>query len=342
MGTVILHVGPHKTGTTAIQKTLHSNTGALANAGFVYPEIGFQLHGHHKLTDYLAADDADALAAAGAQLQAYTDRVVVLSSENFSRLSRPALDNLASLLSGYDDVRVILYLRSFLELFYPWWQEMVKHRLADDFGGFLAGCLTQPFRTHLLDAAGIIRRMARVFGASSISIYRYETVMRAYGDAARHFMTEVLDLREYEPDAEARSINKSMDHVLTEIIRCLNRTGQYGVKIWQEDARVRLLSDQTAERSAPYAKIIEMNYDQFVPHQLERNLMTAIRDLRLTVDPDVPVAPHSPSGISPDGWIFERREHEITYLDPSIWLFEAELAAQLRDLVAEWSGRGEP
>ena len=36
-GTRLLHIGPHKTGTTAIQGALHLARGRLAAAGVVYP-----------------------------------------------------------------------------------------------------------------------------------------------------------------------------------------------------------------------------------------------------------------------------------------------------------------
>ncbi|HMN86610.1 MAG TPA: hypothetical protein PKA74_11550, partial [Bauldia sp.] len=50
--TLLIHVGPHKTGTTAIQQSLVENAALLRAAGHSYPEVGFLLFGHHGLAGF--------------------------------------------------------------------------------------------------------------------------------------------------------------------------------------------------------------------------------------------------------------------------------------------------
>ena len=47
---LVVHVGPHKTGTTALQLMLARNRNALGNAGICYPSSMTQHAGHHELS----------------------------------------------------------------------------------------------------------------------------------------------------------------------------------------------------------------------------------------------------------------------------------------------------
>ncbi|MGS7457465.1 hypothetical protein, partial [Mycobacterium tuberculosis] len=48
----VLHVGPHKTATTWLQRNFHHNAGALEKAGWLYPQTGERVAvAHHDLSD---------------------------------------------------------------------------------------------------------------------------------------------------------------------------------------------------------------------------------------------------------------------------------------------------
>ena len=51
--TIYLHIGIHKTGTTAIQYNLLQNRDWLAQQGYLYPKSCFRLQGHHYLVTHL-------------------------------------------------------------------------------------------------------------------------------------------------------------------------------------------------------------------------------------------------------------------------------------------------
>ena len=48
--TIYLHIGHHKTGTTAIQQFCTHNTSTLKELGYLIPETGLVEGGHHGLT----------------------------------------------------------------------------------------------------------------------------------------------------------------------------------------------------------------------------------------------------------------------------------------------------
>lgn len=91
---VLLHIGMHKTGTTTIQSALRSHRMALARLGILYPRLG-AVDVHHGLArawvrilseDYDLAGGPEAAWERLAEHYAGSRRLVVLSSEEFSRL----------------------------------------------------------------------------------------------------------------------------------------------------------------------------------------------------------------------------------------------------------------
>ncbi|HEX5455291.1 MAG TPA: hypothetical protein VFX06_15995 [Stellaceae bacterium] len=321
---LLIHIGPHKTGSTAIQHALLENSEQLKDHGVVYPQVGFRYYGHHQLVSLLARPDNGSLSEIADQLREMDEETVVLSSENFSSCSLAELQHLAELLSSFSRIEVVVYLRSFLELLYPWWQELVKHRIADDLGGFLVNSLTRPFQTHLLDAAGMIEKFAATFDGN-VSVYLYDAVMRQSGDAARHFMCEILGIEPCSKDLRV-AVNKSLDPASAELVRCLNSSGEYGITVLERNADAQALCADIRSVAESYKRRIALSYEQYVPRQMELNLIRSLQKHRLTPRPER--AGHSTE-------IFERRHHDIFYLDPSLWLMEPELAARARTIIED-------
>lgn len=93
---IVLHIGLHKTGSTAVQETLRANRLALARRGILYPRLG-PADVHHYLARVwvrvgkVYALPGGALGSWGrlARQFAGCGRTVVLSSEAFARLTGP-------------------------------------------------------------------------------------------------------------------------------------------------------------------------------------------------------------------------------------------------------------
>jgi hypothetical protein len=187
-----VHVGTHKTGTTAIQRFLADNQERLAGAGLYYPRTGWPssaLPGHHVVASELAGDRlvdraGGTLDDAVAEFARARARIACLSSENFEYLHvrDDALVRLRDAIAatGYRP-RIVLYVRTQQDYAESLYAELVKHGLAVPFRSFLDEIVANgvvrydrawTFRFDYLELAS---RFANVFGPESV-------IVRAYRD----------------------------------------------------------------------------------------------------------------------------------------------------------------
>ncbi len=147
-----IHVGTHKTGTTALQMLFAANAAALAGAGFLFPRTGRPLNlfgtdvaGHHNLPWHFLADGRyDPRDGSIAELVAEIEReglpIVVLSSEDFAlSLERP--QGLADLRDALERLHyrtsAIVYLRPQRGYLHALYTELGRQGLALGFEEFL-------------------------------------------------------------------------------------------------------------------------------------------------------------------------------------------------------------
>lgn len=133
---LLIHIGPHKTGTTSIQKFLHENRSALLAQGILYPcagrcSRGQIQHYHHPLVKALVRQDAKAaqeqIFNIHAEIAEHSPSVVVLSSEVFARPSvNPAA--FAAIRDAFAEMdrQWIVYLRRQDDLLVSLYAEYVK------------------------------------------------------------------------------------------------------------------------------------------------------------------------------------------------------------------------
>lgn len=125
MARLILHVGTHKTGSTAIQDAFHHHREVLARHGVIYPSFAPHTGHHALLTDwihlpkaYLHPEGGEAGLVALAEAWRDHDITLVLSSEEFSRGGgaggRPDLARVCAIFSDFEEVVVLCFLRE------PW------------------------------------------------------------------------------------------------------------------------------------------------------------------------------------------------------------------------------
>jgi hypothetical protein len=106
-----IHIGIHKTGSTAIQHFLHHNHDALLNHGILYPKVGLHGTGHHEIA--WAAMRGDTASCNGFMREIAQQALhcnaskIVLSSEEFEFIKKP--DKLKALFP--EGSRIIIYLR---------------------------------------------------------------------------------------------------------------------------------------------------------------------------------------------------------------------------------------
>ncbi|MBW8752017.1 MAG: hypothetical protein JF565_11410, partial [Propionibacteriales bacterium] len=130
-GSLLLHIGPPKTGSTAIQQTLHESRDALAGHGVLYP--GTRRRARSASAAVLGTGPAVGRERPRIeQWHALVDEIrqtdlplVCLSHENFSRAEDDAVDRILGDL-GAERTHVVYVARRLDKVLPSHWQEHVK------------------------------------------------------------------------------------------------------------------------------------------------------------------------------------------------------------------------
>jgi hypothetical protein len=203
-----LHIGPHKTGTTAIQRFFHVNRDVLRERGVLYPLSGRpekpgappggpRRLNHHPLAAEILSppDDRDsAWPNLLAELREAKEEVALLSSELFDhvRTERHFVD-LTSHLRGLD-VKVIVYLRRQDEFLGSYYAQYVSRK---------AGTLTFDEFRQLpeveADYERLLSRWAGAFGREAMIARPYERSAFPNGDV----IDDICALIGVDPGGEA-------------------------------------------------------------------------------------------------------------------------------------------
>ena len=181
----VLHVGLHKTATTALQKMMHEGSATFATQGLYYPEASRTYYGHHLLGyEYFNPKNEEAkgaLAKLVAELDNREPEAVLISSENIEHLTlhperlveiRDALRGL-----GYE-ISVLLTLREVGEYAEAVFAELHKHGLQvspEDFAARIISTNGFEFngRTFSFDFPWLVGVFDEVFGADQVDLLEY-------------------------------------------------------------------------------------------------------------------------------------------------------------------------
>jgi len=158
---VVLHLGLHRTGMRAVQDMFFAHRAELAKAGVIYPDLGPN-QAHHILAapwitlpglsdGYFGADGPEGPWQLLRSARRADAGCLLLSAEAFSRASPARVDmaDLASRLSDFGPVRVVVTLRPQTALLPALWLELARHQAPPVLAPFVAKAL----ETHA--AAGV-------------------------------------------------------------------------------------------------------------------------------------------------------------------------------------------
>lgn len=104
----VIHVGPHKTGTTYLQHAFTKLRSRFAARGIEYPGEWGGIHGHHQLANALGTDAS--LRTAFDRLNRSGAETILLSSESFAYSTDADVEALHDLLAGEPAI-VVFYCR---------------------------------------------------------------------------------------------------------------------------------------------------------------------------------------------------------------------------------------
>jgi hypothetical protein len=146
---ILLHIGPHKTGTTSIQYAFHLSRDRLARLGVTYA-------GHRRHTPWAAqavrgVTPLPAHRQGLAQWREMVDEAhradgrVVFSSEWYSEATPAAIPRIIGDL-GLDRVHVVVTLRAFASILPSQWQQYVQAGMHTPYAEWLEGVLKSPDR----------------------------------------------------------------------------------------------------------------------------------------------------------------------------------------------------
>jgi hypothetical protein len=184
MPTLYLHVGVHKTGTTALQYVLAKRRAWLGDQGISYPAAGIpqsaQLWGHHDLAWALREGDTGGLSRA-VRAGIRTDRAVI-SSEEFCLLRNGALfQPLVAAFAGWT-IRPVCYIRRQDQVLESIYNHHVKSLgEADDILAF-----ARKIRRRL-DYGLVLGRLEQVFGRNAMIVRLYDKAV--IGDTVSDFFS---------------------------------------------------------------------------------------------------------------------------------------------------------
>ncbi|WP_157930767.1 hypothetical protein [Glycomyces xiaoerkulensis] len=182
-GAVLLHIGPTKTGTTAIQHALHNARGELAGHGVFLPA-----RTRHPMNVFGVAagrrpqaGDPERLLSKWQEISAATcaasDRISVLSGELFGDADDEFARRLVDDLGGAERVHVLITCRSLPGLLASQWQQYVQNGVRNSYDDWLTGMLREiPYdkptpsfwRRHRYDR--LASRWSEVVGADRVSV----------------------------------------------------------------------------------------------------------------------------------------------------------------------------
>lgn len=190
MSTILLHIGRHKSGTTALQNAFYSNREALAAAGVTYPLQGLRFVAHHPVAEavHLHANRQsdfmhDALIR---EFRAEIDHAqtpwILVSSEGFQRCQPTDVERLFS----DHRVKVIVYLRDQISYLQSAYLQEVH---ADAF----QGTIEEFAATHYdADYENFLASWAQVFGEAQVLVRIFTAEHLRDGDVVRDFLSDVL------------------------------------------------------------------------------------------------------------------------------------------------------
>jgi hypothetical protein len=229
-GTRLLHIGPHKTGTTAIQGALHLARERLAAEGVVYPGQGRQ-----PLWPILAVTGQPALLGGPRpeisywdnlvrEVRAAGDQRVVLSSEFFAEADDATARRVIADLGGAR-VHVVVTLRSLTRILPSQWQQYLQNGFHFRYLEWLEGILSDPPRTptpgfwrrHRHDA--LVTRWAAENGPENLTVIVLD-------ESDRLMLLRVFESMLGLPGGflvpEETAANRSLTAAETELVRLLN------------------------------------------------------------------------------------------------------------------------
>ena len=323
-GTVLLHIGVHKTGTTAIQAALADARGDLLTHGVRYPG---KLQAQHRAALALLGRPWGWNSRGGSVMDrrhfdALVRRVgrhqgrVVVSSEFFCEASADKAQETIDALGGPGRVTVVVTLRNLGKLLPSSWQQYLKYGLTTSYDAWLEDVFANPgaskisptfWRRH--DHADVLGRWSRAAGANHVNVLVLEDVDRS---AQFRAFAQMLDVpEEILVSRMDLTSNRSMTAAEAELLVRLNKRVKKQmqwtdyVRLVRRGVALRMVEGREPDPDEPRLTTPDWALDAAAVQG--RRSVQAIRELGVNVFGDVNAlgarVPSSPGGAGQPGEI---------------------------------------
>jgi hypothetical protein len=223
--TIYLHIGVHKTGTSAIQLFLSINRELLKQNGYLYPGqksacYDFSLELNTKTFLEIISDANSPSKKYLKEIQQTTCKNIIFSSEGFIKLKKNEVVTLQKILPEKYKIKIIIYLRrqdNKLESLYNQFVKSAKRRYQQKF----TDSIPELLETGFFDYYSVLLPWSQVFGKENIIVRCYEKEQLANG--IYHDFLRVVGLpadKNYRFPKE--KVNQSLNWDLIEIVRICN------------------------------------------------------------------------------------------------------------------------
>jgi hypothetical protein len=230
----IIHVGPHKTGSSYLQACFSHYRAALRARGIVVPAAWEFAPGNPSHTGLASAlrEGGDLSQAERVLREEFVQGgdTLLVSAEDISSMKAEPLQRLRHLL-GDTQVTIVFYVRRWSDLLPSGWQETIKQGQSTSFAEFLAGHVRNPRASQIFNLDMKLKHLMEVFGQGSIGLVCYSGLVDMNIDLFTQFAADFLNWGDAAPLPGSLQVNKSRGIKEIELIRRLNmiafqRTGE--------------------------------------------------------------------------------------------------------------------
>ena len=218
---LFIHIGPHKTGSTYIQKGFVENRELLKSNGLYYPVFGQDyLWGHHNLIGFFS-DAQDKNIDELKQNLYINDFDIIISSEDISQLPENVIKNINFIFEDCEII-IIAYLRLASRRIFSLWQELVKAGKTSSLPEYLIKTILESRNNSILNPLVYLGKFLDIFGIDSIKLISYDNLLHDNVDVFLYLFDSILSDYKDNYTTDGLKVNPSLPLHLVETIRLLN------------------------------------------------------------------------------------------------------------------------
>lgn len=265
---LLLHIGPHKTGTTSLQQSLLQSYGTEKPQKVWYPTPEKNGPGHAELAwnYYPSAQPAsnEAFMKILNDAQNHNCAKLLISAEDFSHLEDSSIFRLKRDLKGFA-IHLLVTFTPFRKRLTSTWQEMVKHGYDGTFENFLDNLREcKQFKSDLVE------RWVRILMPEKTSIVHVDN-----SGSPRKLFDNVSACTGIQIKTTQTSLNQSLGKIETTLLRFLNQKNITKHNYRTRQLLIRLFQSKAWRLCVPVKKIsIPKSHESLVSQLILKNDQT--------------------------------------------------------------------